>query len=164
MKQNLSDTINSRKVQKGIVVSNKMNKTVVVRVSRTIRHHQYEKVFVSSAKCYAHDESGTLQIGDEVGTTHLAFGELNLDTAKSTQARLRNASTEGHRHTDVMWRLSHPTKFGIPAGLQVKVEKNTLIAITGIDRQAVEKFAGSVFAIGDFVRRKAGKASKSAKK
>ncbi|MGR3951428.1 MAG: 30S ribosomal protein S17 [Chlamydia sp.] len=66
MKQNLCDTRNSRKVRKGVVVSNKMNKTVVVRVSRTIRHPQYEKVFVSSAKCYAHDESGTLQIGDEV--------------------------------------------------------------------------------------------------
>ncbi len=66
MKQDLSETRNSRKVRKGVVVSNKMNKTVVVRVSRTIRHPRYEKIVVSSMKCYAHDESGSLKIGDEV--------------------------------------------------------------------------------------------------
>lgn len=66
MKQNLSETRNSRKIKKGIVVSNKMNKTVVVRVTRTIRHPRYDKIMSTSIKCYAHDESGALQIGDEV--------------------------------------------------------------------------------------------------
>ncbi len=65
MKQDLQAR-NTRKVRKGVVVSNKMNKTVVVRVSRTVRHPQYEKVVVRSMKCYAHDESGALNIGDEV--------------------------------------------------------------------------------------------------
>ncbi len=57
---------NRRKVRKGTVVSNKMQKTVVVRVDRTIRHPRYEKVMVQSKKYYAHDESDSVQIGDVV--------------------------------------------------------------------------------------------------
>lgn len=56
----------NRKVQKGIVVSNKMQKTVVVKVERTFRHPQYGKVITRSKKFYAHNESAPLQIGDEV--------------------------------------------------------------------------------------------------
>jgi small subunit ribosomal protein S17 len=55
----------SRKVKKGIVVSNKMEKTVVVKVERTIRHAKYGKVITRSKKYYAHNES-PLQIGDAV--------------------------------------------------------------------------------------------------
>lgn len=56
----------SRKAKKGIVVSNKMQKTVVVRVERMIRHPKYGKVVRRSKKYYAHHESLPLQIGDEV--------------------------------------------------------------------------------------------------
>lgn len=55
----------NRKVQKGIVVSNKMQKTVVVKVEHTMRHSRYEKVVTRSKKYYAHSEA-PLQIGDEV--------------------------------------------------------------------------------------------------
>lgn len=55
----------NRKAQKGIVVSNKMQKTVVVKVERTFRHPQYGKVVTRAKKFYAHHES-PLQIGDEV--------------------------------------------------------------------------------------------------
>ena len=57
---------NRRKVRKGVVVSNKMQKTVVVRVDRTVRHPQYEKVIVRSKKYYAHDDTNSTQIGDTV--------------------------------------------------------------------------------------------------
>lgn len=57
---------NSRKVKKGIVVSNKMQKTVVVKVERTIRHPRYKKVVTRAKKYYAHNESTPLNIGDEV--------------------------------------------------------------------------------------------------
>ena len=57
---------NSRKTRKGVVVSNKMEKTVVVRISRTTRHPQFGKVIKRAMKCYAHDDSGKLQVGDEV--------------------------------------------------------------------------------------------------
>lgn len=55
----------NRKAQKGIVVSNKMQKTVVVKVERTFRHPQYGKVVTRAKKFYAHHES-PLQIGDVV--------------------------------------------------------------------------------------------------
>lgn len=57
---------NRRKVRKGVVVSNKMQKTVVVRVDRTIRHPQYEKVIVRSKKYYAHDDTNSTRVGDVV--------------------------------------------------------------------------------------------------
>jgi small subunit ribosomal protein S17 len=56
----------TRKVKKGVVLSNKMQKTVVVRVERTCRHPRYSKVITRAKKYYAHDESGLLQVGDQV--------------------------------------------------------------------------------------------------
>ncbi len=58
----------NRKVQKGIVVSNKMPKTVVVKVPRTFRHPKYGKVVTRAKKFYAHydNDAAPLQIGDEV--------------------------------------------------------------------------------------------------
>lgn len=56
----------NRKIHKGIVISNKMQKTVIVKVERTLRHPQYGKIITRSKKFYAHNESTPLQIGDEV--------------------------------------------------------------------------------------------------
>jgi small subunit ribosomal protein S17 len=56
----------NRKLKQGVIVSNKMQKTVVVKVDRKFRHPQYDKVVVRSKKYYAHDESGLLQMGDVV--------------------------------------------------------------------------------------------------
>ena len=55
-----------RKTCQGIVVSDKMNKTVVVNVSRRIRHAKYGKVVNIGKRFYAHDEAGTAKIGDTV--------------------------------------------------------------------------------------------------
>lgn len=57
---------NKRRVQKGTVVSNKMDKTVVVRVEHARRHPVYGKVIKNNKKYYAHDESNALEIGQEV--------------------------------------------------------------------------------------------------
>lgn len=56
----------NRKVQKGVVVSNKMQKTVVVKVESKMRHPRYGKVIKRAKKFYAHHESASLKIGDEV--------------------------------------------------------------------------------------------------
>jgi len=56
----------NRKVKQGVVVSNKMQKTLVVQVTRAIRHPKYQKVMKRSKKYYAHDENNSAQIGDEV--------------------------------------------------------------------------------------------------
>lgn len=61
------DSRGNRKLKKGVVVSNKMQKTVVVKVDRTFRHPVYGKVITRGKKYYAHYESDTpLQIGEKV--------------------------------------------------------------------------------------------------
>ena len=56
----------SRKVMRGVVVSNKMDKTVVVQVNRKVRHPIYEKFVSKRTKLYAHDEKGEANVGDTV--------------------------------------------------------------------------------------------------
>lgn len=56
----------NRKIKRGRVVSNKMDKTVVVSIERTMRHPKYEKVIKRRSKLYAHHEGAPLEIGDEV--------------------------------------------------------------------------------------------------
>lgn len=55
-----------RKVKTGRVVSNKMDKTVVVAVERTMRHPQYGKVVKRTKKLYAHNDLKPVQVGDLV--------------------------------------------------------------------------------------------------
>jgi small subunit ribosomal protein S17 len=57
---------NARRRLQGMVVSNKMDKTVVVEVERKKMHRLYKKVIRVSKKYMAHDESNALNIGDEV--------------------------------------------------------------------------------------------------
>lgn len=55
-----------RKQRVGEVVSNKMTKTIVVRVERRFPHPQYKKIVTSYKKFYAHDEKAEAKIGDTV--------------------------------------------------------------------------------------------------
>jgi len=55
-----------RKVYTGVVTSNKMDKTVVVQISRRCQHPVYGKVITRSKKYYAHDASGEAKVGDQV--------------------------------------------------------------------------------------------------
>lgn len=59
-------TRNARKVRVGVVVSGKMDKTIVVRVDRTMKHPLYMKTVRSSSKLYAHDEKNEAGVGDRV--------------------------------------------------------------------------------------------------
>ena len=54
-----------RKVKEGIVSSNKMNKTVVVKVNRTYSHPQFGKVITRFKKYYAHTDK-ELEVGQKV--------------------------------------------------------------------------------------------------
>jgi len=74
---------------------------------------------------------------------------------------------------DLQIGVSHPMKLPIPDGVQVKVEKNTAISVSGIDKQKVGQFAAAIRSVrppepyqgkgirykGEFVRKKAGKAA-----
>jgi small subunit ribosomal protein S17 len=55
-----------RKRLVGVVVSDKMDKTVVVEVARTTRHPLYGKVLSEKKKYMAHDEENTCKLGDQV--------------------------------------------------------------------------------------------------
>jgi small subunit ribosomal protein S17 len=57
--------MNKRRRINGVVTSNKMNKTVVVEISRKYRHPLYQKVVSSHKRVMAHDEKGC-NVGDEV--------------------------------------------------------------------------------------------------
>ncbi|MBN1313236.1 MAG: 30S ribosomal protein S17 [Anaerolineae bacterium] len=57
---------NSRRRLTGQVISNKMQKTVIVRIDRSYRHRLYGKVVRDSKKYMAHDENGECQMGDVV--------------------------------------------------------------------------------------------------
>lgn len=82
------------------------------------------------------------------------------------------AAVQG-RMLDLQIGFSHPTKLPIPEGVNVAVEKNTMISVTGANKQVVGQFAASVRAkrppepyqgkgiryAGEYVRKKAGKAA-----
>jgi small subunit ribosomal protein S17 len=55
-----------RKEVVGEVVSDKMDKTIVVEVSRRVRHLRYQKVLTKYKKFYAHDEKNEAGVGDTV--------------------------------------------------------------------------------------------------
>ncbi|OHA82829.1 MAG: 30S ribosomal protein S17 [Candidatus Yonathbacteria bacterium RIFOXYC1_FULL_52_10] len=54
------------KTLKGTVVSDKMEKTVVVRVNRYVKHPKYKKYITRSKRYKAHDETNTYHVGDIV--------------------------------------------------------------------------------------------------
>jgi small subunit ribosomal protein S17 len=55
-----------RKVRQGVVVSDKMDKTVLVRIDRQMRHPLYKKIVRRSSKLAAHDEANDAHVGDTV--------------------------------------------------------------------------------------------------
>jgi small subunit ribosomal protein S17 len=56
----------NRRTLIGVVTSDKMTKTVVVRVTRRVRHEQYSKYILMRAKYKAHDEKNEAKTGDTV--------------------------------------------------------------------------------------------------
>jgi len=60
------NTRNLRKERIGVVVSNKMDKTIVVAEKRKVKHPIYGKFVNKTSKFYAHDETNDCNIGDTV--------------------------------------------------------------------------------------------------
>lgn len=67
----MEDTVqrNARKTRVGTVVSDKMDKSIVVRVDRTMKHALYLKTIRTFSKLYAHDEKNEAHVGDKVKVT-----------------------------------------------------------------------------------------------
>ncbi len=57
---------NDRKVREGTVRAARMDKTVVVEVTRRAPHPQYNKTVQHASRYYVHDEENTLNVGDRV--------------------------------------------------------------------------------------------------
>ncbi|HNR72244.1 MAG TPA: 30S ribosomal protein S17 [Verrucomicrobiota bacterium] len=55
-----------RKQRVGVVIANKMAKTITVEIMRRYPHPQYKKVVTGYKKLYAHDEKGEAKVGDRV--------------------------------------------------------------------------------------------------
>ena len=62
----MEETRNLRKERIGLVVSNKMEKSIVVQVERKVKHAKYGKFIKRSTKFMAHDDKNDCNIGDTV--------------------------------------------------------------------------------------------------
>ncbi len=62
----MSEARGIRKTRTGVVVSDKMDKTIVVSLSTRVRHPLYGKFITRTSKIYAHDEENQAGVGDTV--------------------------------------------------------------------------------------------------
>ena len=62
----MENTRNLRKTRVGVVVSNKMDKTIVVALKDNVRPPLYKKIIKRTIKLKAHDEENTCNVGDKV--------------------------------------------------------------------------------------------------
>jgi small subunit ribosomal protein S17 len=62
----IASTRNARRVIEGIVVSDKMAKTITILVERTYKHPKYKKYVRKQKRYHAHDENGEAKVGDRV--------------------------------------------------------------------------------------------------
>ena len=60
---------NTRKVREGIVVSDKMDSTIVIAISERVRHPRFRKTVLRTKKLYVHDEKNEAKVGDRVRVT-----------------------------------------------------------------------------------------------
>jgi small subunit ribosomal protein S17 len=61
-----TETRARRKTREGVVVSDAMDKTVVVAVVERVRHPKYNKFVLQTKRLYAHDETNDVNVGDKV--------------------------------------------------------------------------------------------------
>ena len=62
----MTEARNLKKIRVGKVVSNKMDKTIVVAIEDNVRHPKYGKIIKRTVKIHAHDEQNVCGIGDKV--------------------------------------------------------------------------------------------------
>ena len=86
-------TTGRRKTREGIVVSAKMQKTVVVVVSRLVRHAKYRKYLKERVRYKAHDEQNRCRVGDRVRI--IESRPLSHDKRWAVQAVLGHAEGAG---------------------------------------------------------------------
>jgi len=89
-KENTSTAVKPKREETGIVISNKMQKTIVVRLDRRTRHAKYGKFITKTKKIKAHDEGNTAKIGDLV--TVVATRPISKDKRYALKEIVRKAT------------------------------------------------------------------------
>lgn len=165
---------------KGVDITVSQNEVIVKGPKGTLHHALVEGIDVSIKDQTAHVglKQGFENNGHFQGLYRSIVNNMVEGTTQGFQKELEmvgvgyRAAVQGH-HLDLQIGFSHPTKISIPEGLQVKVDKNTAILITGIDKQKVGQFAATIRSQrppepyqgkgirykGEYVRKKAGKAA-----
>lgn len=84
-----------KRVLRGVVVSDKMDKSIVVRVERRVRHQAYGKIITRSKKFMAHDEANEFKIGDMVEIVETRPLSARKRFAAVSQSAAAPAAAEG---------------------------------------------------------------------
>ena len=171
-------------VPKGVEVKIHDKEIAVKGPKGTLKHALVPEIKVVQEKEELHvtltDENG--DAGNFHGLYRTLIDNLVTGVTKGFEKKLEmigvgyRAAVQGHA-LDLQVGFSHPTQLKIPDGVQVKVDKNTSIIITGADKQVVGQFAASIRAIkppepyqgkgiryeGEYVRKKAGKTAAAKK-
>jgi large subunit ribosomal protein L6 len=171
-------------IPKGVEVKIAEKEITVKGPKGTLKHELVPQVQV-------HVEGDHLTVGlktdhDDEGNFHGLYRTLIhnmvIGTTQGFERKLEmigvgyRAAVQG-QNLDLQIGLSHPTQLPIPEGVQVKVEKNTLIILTGADKQMIGQFAATIRSkkppepyqgkgiryVGEYVRKKAGKAAAAKK-
>jgi len=88
--KNVKAAPSKKREEVGIVVSNKMQKTIVVKLDRRIRHAKYGKFLTKTKKVKAHDETNSASIGDLV--LLVATRPVSKDKRYALKTIMRKAS------------------------------------------------------------------------
>ena len=157
------------------------NSEVVVKGPKGTMHQAIVpgiKVSVEDGNAIVEIEQENSDLNKFHGLTRTLIYNMVVGTTEGFEKKLEmigvgyRAAVQGDL-LDLQLGFSHPTKLPIPKGLTVKVEKNTLISITGFDKHLVGQFAAIVRSkrppepyqgkgiryVGEYVRKKAGKAA-----
>jgi len=115
---------NLRKTRTGLVVSNKMEKSIVVAVERKVKHPIYGKFVKKTTKFMAHDEANTCGIGD---TVLMVQQESRLNVADNSGAKevlvIRVLGGTGKRYASIGDKIVVTVKSALPSG---NVKKGTV--------------------------------------
>ena len=90
LKQKSATKVKPKREEIGIVISNKMQKTIVVKLDRRIRHSKYGKFITRTKKIKAHDEKNDSKIGDLVKV--VATQPISKEKRYALKEVLRRAS------------------------------------------------------------------------
>lgn len=136
------------------------------------------KVSVEANEVIVSLDDETSDMGHFHGLYRTLISNMVVGTTQGFEKKLEmigvgyRAAVQGDQ-LDLQLGFSHPTKLPIPHGLAIKVDKNTLISITGFDKHLVGQFAAIVRSkrppepyqgkgiryVGEYVRKKAGKSA-----